>query len=91
MSILTAPRPEERATDGAGRLSRILWDWVSRVTQVLGGKQPLQLAAYTVAGLPDADKWGRCIVVVTNEAGGEIPAWSDGTSWRRVSDGAVVS
>jgi hypothetical protein len=28
---------------------------------------------------------------VSNESGGPVPAFSDGTAWRRVTDRAVVS
>lgn len=53
--------------------------------------RPVTLAPYTVAGLPAATSHAGAMVYVTDEAGGACPAWSDGTSWRRVSDGAVVS
>ena len=49
------------------------------------------LSAYTVALLPAAASNTGAMVRVTNEAGGEVPAWSDGTNWRRVTDRAVVS
>lgn len=31
------------------------------------------------------------MVIVSNETGGRVPAFSDGTNWRRVTDRAVVS
>jgi len=31
------------------------------------------------------------IIFVTNEAGGAVPAFSDGTNFRRVTDRAIVS
>lgn len=52
---------------------------------------PDRMAEYTVATLPDPVKWRGGIIIVTNETGGEVPAWSDGTDWRRVTDRAVVS
>jgi hypothetical protein len=52
---------------------------------------PLQLATYTVAGLPGAAARPRCLVYVSNESGGQTVAYSDGTNWRRVYDNAVVS
>lgn len=45
---------------------------------------------YTVATLPDASGTER-IAFVTNEAGGYVLAFSDGTNWRRCTDRAVVS
>lgn len=47
--------------------------------------------AYTVAGLPTASSYTNGVVIVTNEVGGRTLATSDGTNWRRVSDGAIVS
>lgn len=53
------------------------------------------LRPFTVAQLPPASSHrntrGAGLVLVTDETGGEVPAWSDGTNWRRVSDRAVVS
>jgi len=57
---------------------------------------PFKISAYTVATLPDATLWSDAdtfasLVYVTNEAGGAIVAFSDGTNWRRVTDRAIVS
>lgn len=88
---ISAPRPDERVLSPLGTFSQILMRWVSDVSSVLGGRQPLALAPYTVATLPDAAKWKRHIIIVTDESGGEVPAVSDGTDWRRTTDRAVVS
>lgn len=50
----------------------------------------MQIPAYTVATLPSASQGGR-IVYVSDEAGGAVPAFSDGANWRRVTDRAIVS
>ena len=50
----------------------------------------LVLPSYTVAGLPSPGTVAQ-FVYVTNDAGGSVPAFSDGTNWRRVTDRAVVS
>jgi hypothetical protein len=50
----------------------------------------LVLPSYTVAGLPTADTAAQ-FVYVTNDVGGPVPAFSDGTNWRRVTDRAIVS
>ena len=50
----------------------------------------LVLPSYTVSGLPSADTAAQ-FVYVTNDAGGPVPAFSDGTNWRRVTDRAIVS
>ncbi len=49
-----------------------------------------QLRSYTVAGLPPATTAGQ-VIYVSNATGGAVPAFSDGTNWRRVTDRAVVS
>lgn len=50
-----------------------------------------RLADYTVATLPGASDHRYEMVFVTDESGGAVPAFSDGTNWRRVTDRAVVS
>jgi len=45
---------------------------------------------YTVATLPSA-ALPVVVVYVSNEAGGAVLAFNDGTNWRRVTDRAIVS
>lgn len=52
---------------------------------------PLKLEQYTVAGVPDATLWTGAFIYVSDETGGAVPAFSDGTNWRRVTDLAIVS
>jgi hypothetical protein len=52
---------------------------------------PHVLAPYPKASLPSAATWVRGLIYVTDEAGGAVPAFSDGTNWRRVTDRAIVS
>jgi len=54
-------------------------------------RQAVEIEAYTVATLPSgAGK--TTIVLVTDEAGGEVLAFNDSTgAWRRLTDRAVVS
>jgi hypothetical protein len=49
-----------------------------------------QLRSYTVATVPSASPAGQ-MIYVTNASGGAIPAFSDGTSWRRVTDRSVIN
>jgi hypothetical protein len=52
----------------------------------------VQPKSYTVAGLPAAATAGAgAIAYVSNESGGAVLAFSDGSAWRRVTDRAVVS
>lgn len=50
-----------------------------------------QAKSYTVAGAPSAATYPRGIIYVSNETGGATLAFSDGSSWRRVQDRAVIS
>lgn len=56
----------------------------------LDASVPVGFPAYTVAGVPSASPAGQ-MVYVSNEAGGAVMAFSDGTNWRRVTDRAVIS
>lgn len=51
---------------------------------------PVVLPSYTVAGIPSATVVGQ-MIYVTDETGGAVPAFSDGTNFRRVTDRAIVS
>lgn len=67
--------------------------WASRLVQSLEKRQalkPLQLVEFSVSNLPSAAQAGIMIYVL-DESGGAVPAFSDGTDWRRVTDRAVVS
>jgi hypothetical protein len=48
------------------------------------------LPSYTTSTLPSASIAGS-MIYVTNDSGGAVPAFSDGTNWRRVTDRAIVS
>lgn len=52
---------------------------------------PVILPTYTVAGVPSAVDNARGMIYVSNESGGAVPAFSDGTNWRRVTDRAIIS
>lgn len=48
------------------------------------------LPNYVKTALPAQAANGE-MIYVTNESGGAVPAFFDGTNWRRVTDRAVVS
>jgi hypothetical protein len=48
------------------------------------------LPSFTINTLPTADPAGQ-MLFVTDETGGSVPAFSDGTNWRRVTDRQIVS
>lgn len=55
-----------------------------------------RIPAYAKANLPAANTFGdgstfSGLVYVTNDVGGATIAFTDGTSWRRVQDRAVIS
>ncbi len=49
-----------------------------------------RLRSYTVATLPTPGTAAR-LAWCSDETGGPVPVYDDGTNWRRVSDGAVAS
>jgi len=52
---------------------------------------PMKLVSKTVAQLGSLTSSAGSMVFCTNESGGAIPAFYDGSNWRRVSDRAIVS
>lgn len=53
---------------------------------------PIRVKSYVKTSLPSASGSGAgAMIHVSNEAGGAVIAFSDGTNWRRVTDRAVVS
>lgn len=56
---------------------------------VITAARHLQLRSYTVATVP-APTAGQ-MIHVSDETGGAQAAYADGTNWRRISDGAIVS
>jgi len=49
------------------------------------------LPTFTVATLPSASEFANGMIMVSDESGGAVPAFSDGSQWRRVTDRAIVS
>lgn len=52
---------------------------------------PVRVKSYAKAALPAASAGAGQIIFVSDEAGGAVLAFSDGTNWRRTTDRAVVS
>lgn len=46
--------------------------------------------SFTVSGLPSAGQPGQ-MIYVSDETGGSVMAFSDGSNWRRITDRAIVS
>ncbi len=51
----------------------------------------VRVASYLKTALPSAGAGAGQIVLVSDEAGGAVLAFSDGTDWRRVTDRAIVT
>ena len=47
------------------------------------------MPTFTVGALPPAV--ARGLIYVSDEVGGAVPAFADGTNWRRTTDRAIVS
>lgn len=71
-------------------LQAYLDDIEQRLNSMLLGAS-VRLPVYTVATVPDASAWNGSWIHVSDETGGAVPAFSDGTNWRRCTDRAVVS
>jgi hypothetical protein len=52
---------------------------------------PLVFKSYTVATVPTASSYTGGQIYVSDESGGAVMAFSDGTDWRRVTDRAIIS
>ncbi|HEY9815210.1 MAG TPA: hypothetical protein V6D20_05320 [Candidatus Obscuribacterales bacterium] len=52
---------------------------------------PVLVPKSTVSALPSATTYDGGIIIVTDEVGGEVLAFSDGTNWLRTTDRAIVS
>lgn len=66
------------------------YDLGSIVTSGIIYADALVLPTYTVTTLPSASPAAQ-MIYVSNESGGAVPAFSDGTNWRRVTDRAIVT
>ncbi len=88
--------PEVGDASGVGRAGSSQPSWIAGNTEVMRGttvamqmQLPIALKSYTVATLPSTT--ATHFIYVSNETGGAIPAFADGSNFRRVSDRAIVS
>jgi hypothetical protein len=85
------PTPRGEWSAWAIELIRFLQPWIGRIeSEKFSQGQILRIASFTVADLPDAATPGR-VIYVSDETGGAVLAFSDGTNWRRVTDRLVVA
>ncbi len=71
------------------RLQNFIDNLVLQLNQNVLGQQ-VNLPSYTVSSLPTVNSFPG-LIFVSDEIGGAVPAFSDGTDWRRVTDRAIVS
>lgn len=79
-----------REGKASNRFQLYLDDITQRLNENLLGVQVV-LPRYTVATLPSVPAEDRGMIFVDDETGGAVPAFSDGTNWRRVTDRTIVS
>ena len=71
-------------------------EWLGEVLNSIRGAlsdewpTPLKLAQYAANSAPPPSDWTGGEIYVPDEISGAVPAFSDGTSWRRVTDRAVI-
>ena len=92
MKIVTKPDHSTSLVDSNGLASQALQNFFDDLETKLNADLfgvSVSLTSYTVATVPSAQKIG--LIYVTDETGGAVPAFSDGTNWRRITDRAIVS
>lgn len=90
--MMRVPFSGETFSSWAQSLVQVLQPWARNIedTKFTQG-QVLRMKAYAVAGLPAASANVDAAVICSDEAGGRTIVTSDGTNWRRVSNGAIAS
>lgn len=88
--MIKAPAPPADSPPWGVAMLRDVIAWVRALS-----KEPAYLPSYTVSTLPSAADWytsqNSSMIFVSNESGGAVAAFTDGTNWRRVTDRAIVS
>lgn len=93
MTINSKPAHGDKIVEG-GQLTRTAQAFFDDLEIQLNARllgQSVVLQSYTALTLPDASKNTNGMIVVSDESGGAVTAFSDGTNWRRTTDRAVVS
>lgn len=85
------------SNDDMVTVGRTLNQQLSQLIQAFQNAFPVggadaKLKSYTVAGVPSASAAGSgTMIYVTDETGGAVPAFSDGTNWRTVTTRSIIS
>lgn len=93
MTLRRLPEPFARWFAQGGSPIPAIYQYFQDVDQrlrtVSGG--PVATRSYEIASLPSAANHEGALIYVSDEAGGAVIAFSDGTNWRRVQDRMIVS
>lgn len=68
--------------------------WAHELARTVGlraGAAPLSLSRHVRGDLPSAARHLGALIFVSDATGGAVPAFSDGTNWRRCDDRSIVS
>jgi len=83
---------EESGETPASAEYNLFFDDTERIlNSLIGDSLNLSGFSYAVADVPDASDNPNSIIFVTDEASGAVPAFSRGSDWHRVTDGAIIS
>ena len=86
MRNIIAPKPAGDAPPWAFKFAQDIVNWIYQIR-----RGPQVLTIYAKANLPKASEWRGGQIQVSDDVGGEVPAFCDGANWRRVTDRAVIS
>ncbi|HCC80376.1 MAG: hypothetical protein Tp185DCM00d2C31949971_32 [Prokaryotic dsDNA virus sp.] len=92
--IVTKPNHGSPIIGPGGTASPSLQTYFDDIELLLNSRllgESVRLPVYTVSALPSAPRNIGGQIFVSNESGGAVPAFSDGTNWRRVTDRAIVT
>jgi hypothetical protein len=67
----------------APQWARQMADDIGREMRASGRGFPVVLASFAAADLPDPARWVGGWIWVPDATGGPVPAYSDGSAWRR--------
>lgn len=89
VNVVSIPQHGSQLVDEQGRATTGLQLYLDAITLFINADRA-PLNPYTVATVPTAAS-GYGMIMVTDEAGGAVTAFSDLVNWRRTTDRAIVS
>ena len=91
--ITSNPSRGSALVDKEGLPNRQLIEWFDdielKINEIINQRN--RLDEFTVLTVPTASENQTLQIYITDETGGPTPAYSDGTNWRRYSDGNIIS